>query len=63
MEPRQGHLFNVKSWADFSTEIFGHQDGLIAKTYPETQSANCFTIPTITQAVCTLRAKTDEEFG
>ncbi len=57
-------LFQIaKNWADFSTEIFGHKDGLIAKAFSDEAERQLFYDTEQYKSVCTMRRKLMEKFG
>jgi len=54
---------SVKNWADFSTAIFGHDDGLIPKTFAEDAERQLFYDSDQYKAVCGMRQKLMKKFG
>lgn len=53
----------AKSWADFSTAVFGHKDGLIAKTFAEETERHLFYGTDQYRAVCKMRQALMKKFG
>jgi hypothetical protein len=53
----------AKNWADFSTAIFGHKEGLIAKTFSEETERQLFYDTEQYQADCKMRQALMKKFG
>src|SRR5438445_725060 len=63
VEQAKALFSNVKTWADFSTEIFGHKDGVIATTFPEEAERQMFYDTEQYQSVCQMRQTLMKKFG
>ncbi len=54
---------SVKNWADFNNTIFGHNDGLIAQTFPEEAERQLFYDSDQYRAVSMMRLQLMKRFG
>ncbi len=54
---------SVKNWADFSAEVFGQKDGVIATTFTEDAERQLFYDTEQYKSLCTMRQKLMTKFG
>lgn len=63
VEQAKAILPSMKNWADFSAGVFGHRDGVIAKTFPEEAERQLFYDTEQYKALCVMRKRLMEKFG
>src|SRR5437870_12980772 len=54
---------NVKNWADFSAEVFGHEGGMIATAFAEEAERQLFYDSEQYQSLCRMRQELMKKFG
>lgn len=54
---------NVTTWADFAAQVFGHKDGLVAKTFTDETERQLFYDSEQYKAVSALRARLIKKYG